>query len=147
MEKEDVAVESITQVMDYMGKVGSFEDCKKLAATITKNRLRDLFRKRSTVKHGSGRIESLEQQEGLDPENKNESSPDELVADADSARILKGALQQVSEHYRNVVQGVYLEGLTHKEIAERHGLKIGSIGVYLSRGLEALHKILPKDGW
>ncbi len=146
-EHEDVAIESITQVMDYVEKVDSFEDCKKLVVTISKNRLLDHFRQRSTEKHGAGRVESLEQKEGFDAVDPTQERPDVAVINGERALLLAEALKQIPEQYRKVVADFYLKGLTQQEIADKHGLKIGSIGVYLNRGLEALHKILPKDGW
>ena len=59
--------------------------------------------------------------------------------------MVRAALKQVPEQYRIVVEEFYFNGLTQQEIADRHGLKIGSIGVYLSRGKEALRKFLPED--
>jgi DNA-directed RNA polymerase specialized sigma24 family protein len=45
-----------------------------------------------------------------------------------------------------VVEESYLNGLTQQEIADKLGLKLGSIGVYLDRGLKALKQNLP-PGW
>ena len=64
----------------------------------------------------------------------------------ENALILAEALKGVPEQYRKVVEDFYLKGSTQQEIADRHGLKIGSIGVYLDRGLKALRENLP-EGW
>lgn len=73
---EDVAIESIAQAINYIGKAGSFEECEHLVGTIAKNRLLDRFRQRSTQKHGAGRVESLEQQEGFDARDDSQEPPD-----------------------------------------------------------------------
>ena len=143
---EDVAQESIAEVADYVKKqAGSFEECKKLVVTIAKNRLLDRFRQRATPKHGAGRVESLEQQEGFDAPDDSQEPPDVHLIKAERALMVMEALNQIPEKYRKVVEDVFFKGLTHKECAARHGLKLGSIGVYLDRGLKALAKVLPKD--
>ena len=126
---EDVAVEAITQVINYIEKVGSFEDCKKLVVTISKNRLLDRYRQRSTAKHGAGKIESLEQKDGFDAVDPAQQQPDVAVINGERALRLTAALKRVPEQYRVVVEEFYPKGLTQQEIADLHGLKIGSIGV------------------
>lgn len=143
---EDVAAEAITEVVEYIEKVDNFEDCKKLVVTISKNRLLDRFRSRATEKHGAGKVESLEQKEGFDAIDPSQQRPDALVLMGENALILAEALKGVPEQYRKVVEDFYLKGSTQQEIADRHGLKIGSIGVYLDRGLKALRENLP-EGW
>lgn len=142
---EDVAVEAITEVIKYVEKVPSFEECKKLVVTISKNRLLDRFRSIATVKHGAGKVESLDQKEGFDAADPNQERPDVAAMKGERALMLKEGLEQIPGQYRKVVEDFYLKGLKQQEIADKHGLKIGTIGVYLQRGLEALHEILPKD--
>ncbi len=143
---EDVAAESITEVVDYIEKVNSFEECKKLVVTISKNRLLDRFRHRSAQKRDGNLTESIEAKEGFDAVDPAQQQPDALVLLGENALILAEALKGVPEQYRKVVEDFYLKGSTQQEIADRHGLKIGSIGVYLDRGLKALRENLPK-GW
>ena len=142
---EDVAAESITEVIGYIEKVGSFEECKKLVVKISKNRLLDRFRHDSAVKRDGSLTDSLEDKEGFDPKDESQELPDVLVARAEQALLVVLALKQIPEQYRKVVEDFYLKGLKQQEIADKHGLAIGSIGNYLQRGLEALHEILKKD--
>lgn len=142
---EDVAIASITHVVEYVETVTSFEECKKLVVTISKNRLLDLLRLKGTTKAGGGKVESLEAKEGFDAADPSQEQPDVLVARAERALIVSLALKKIPEKYRNVVADFYLKGLTQQEIADKRGLKIGSIGVYMKRGLEQLRKILKKD--
>jgi RNA polymerase sigma-70 factor, ECF subfamily len=136
---EDVAAESITEVVEYIEKVGSFEECKKLVVTISKNRLLDRFRHASAGKRDGKLTDSIEETEGFDPKDESQERPDERNL------MLKEGLKQIPEQYRKVVEDFYLKGLKQQEIADKHGLAIGSIGNYLQRGLAALHDILPKD--
>ncbi|KAF0174505.1 MAG: RNA polymerase sigma-70 factor ECF subfamily [Limisphaerales bacterium] len=142
---EDVAIEAITQVVKYVKTASSFEECKKLVSTISKNRLLDIFRQRSTLKHGGGKLVEPEDTEVSNAPDQSQQQPDVAVIHGERAAMVREALRQISEQYRKVVEESYFNGLTQQEIADKHGLKIGSIGVYLQRGLEALHKILKKD--
>lgn len=143
---QDVAQESIAEVADYVKKqASSFEECKQLVGTIAKNRLLDRFRRRATQKHGAGRVESLEQQEGFDAWDDSQEPPDVHLIEAERALMVMEALNQIPEQYRKVVEDVFFNGLTQKECAERHGLKLGSIGVYQDRGREALKQILQRN--
>ena len=142
---EDVVIEAITEVIEYVERVSSFEECKRLVVTISKNRLNDRFRQRSTQKHGAGKVESLEANEGFDAVDPGQQQADAALSLGEQAAMVRAALKQVPEQYRIVVEEFYFNGLTQQEIADRHGLKIGSIGVYLSRGKEALRKFLPED--
>ena len=141
---EDVAVEAITEVIEYVEKVPSFEECRKLVVTISKNRLLDRFRHRGAQKRDGNLTESIEETEGFDPKDESLELPDVLVAKGELALILAGALKQIPEQYRKVVEDFYLKEMKQQEIADKHGLAIGSIGNYLRRGLEALHEVLKK---
>lgn len=142
---EDVAVEAITQVVKYVKTASSFEECKKLVSTISKNRLLDIFRQLATEKHGGGKLVEPEDDETVNAPDPNQQQPDVVAIHGERAAIVREALRQIPEQYRKVVEEFYFNGLTQQEIADKHGLAIGSIGVYLQRGLEALHKILKKD--
>ena len=142
---EDVAVEAINEVVDYIERVNSFEECKKLVVTISKNRLLDRFRHRSAQKRDGSLTDSLEEKEGFDPKDESQERPDVVAIKGERALMLKEGLKQIPEQYRKVVEDFYLKGLKQQEIADKYGLAIGSIGNYLQRGLEALHDILPKD--
>ena len=105
-EQQDVAMEAVVEVIDYVEKVNTFEECKRLVVTISKNRLNDRFRSKATVKHGSGQVESLEQQEGFEAVDATQPRPDALVLLGENAMILKRALLAVPEQYRRVVEEI-----------------------------------------
>ena len=142
---EDVAIEAITQVVKYVKGGKSFEECKKLVVTISKNRLHDRFRRDSADKRREDLGESLEAKEGFDAADPSQNRPDVAMINCERDAMVRGALRQISEQYRKVVEESYFNDLTHQKIADKHGLAIGSIGNYLQRGLDELHEILKKD--
>ena len=45
-----------------------------------------------------------------------------------------------------ILSDFFLDGLRYEQIAERRGVAIGSVGVYLKRGLEAMRRIWVREG-
>ena len=56
--------------------------------------------------------------------------------------LIDDALNSIPEKYRDVLTDYFYLDLKEREIAEKRGLKIGSVGVYKARGIEALRPIL-----
>lgn len=142
---EDIAIESITKLIEsYVDKATSLEELKKLVITIAKNQFKDLLERLKAKKRGSGAVESLQDQpEGTDFASSSQS-PDQDAQTAEISILVNEALNQIPEKYRDVVKDRYLLDMTQQEIAQKRGLKIGSIGVYINRGIEALEPILKK---
>ena len=140
---EDVAIEAITKLINKCVETAeSIEELKRLVVEIAKNHLRDLLSKQKTAKRGGGEVDSLEAQPEGTQFKSGASTPAEHAVAAERAFLVNEAVSQLPEKYREVVQDFYFRGLKQQEIADQRGLKIGSIGVYLSRGMEALEPIL-----
>ncbi len=144
-EQEDFAGEAITEVIEYIEKVDSFAECERLVGSIARNKLLDHFKKLASQKHGENKVDSLELHEGFDTSDPTQQQADVATMNGETALLLTEALNKVPPKYRAVVSDHYLHGLTHQEIADKHGLKVKSIGVYMDRGLKALRRVLPKD--
>lgn len=143
-EHEDVAIEAITQVVEFVEKVGSFEECKRLVVTISKNRLIDRFRRDSTDKRRYDLGESLEAKEGFDAADPSQKGPDVAVINGERAAMVREALKQIPEKSRKILEDSFFNDLTQQEIADRHGLNLKTIGATKDRGLQALAKVLKK---
>ena len=57
-----------------------------------------------------------------------------------------GRSRELKPPLGEVLSDFYLHGLRYEEIARKHGLAVGSVGVYLKRGLEAIRRIWGHDG-
>jgi DNA-directed RNA polymerase specialized sigma24 family protein len=44
-----------------------------------------------------------------------------------------------------ILSDFFLGGLSYEEIAKKRGVAVGSVGVYLKRGLEAMRRIWPRE--
>ena len=143
---QDVVIEIVEK---YVAKAESFEELKRLVIAIAKHKVVDLIRKQNAVKRGKKitiRIDDLNLEGDDEKEEKAFKStgptPEESTDHAERAYLIKIALEQIPVKYANILQDYYFHGLTHKEIAKKRGLKIGTIGVYITRGMEALAPVL-----
>lgn len=67
------------------------------------------------------------------------------IKDNELAQKLLKAIDQIAgPSARHAVKRYYMDGMTYKEIVEETGLKIGTLRIYVRRGLEALQKIVKK---
>jgi RNA polymerase sigma-70 factor (ECF subfamily) len=60
------------------------------------------------------------------------------------ANHILGALSQMDEVYRDVLEAFYLRELSYREIAEKFKIPVGTVMSRLSRGKEQLRTILFK---
>ena len=143
-EVEDVAIETLEELVDKVREVDRVEELKPLAASIAHNLSVSRLRERFAKKRGAGQTESLEafQSGGDDPiELSGGMSPLAALEQMELADLLAEIQSELKADLRAVLGDFFLHGLSYEEIAPRHGLAIGSVGVYLRRGLEAIRKL------
>ena len=142
-EVEDVAIEAIEQLVEKVREVKSVEELKPLAASIAHHRAVSLLRERFAKKRGAGATESLDAQaEGaVSPEPTSGDSPLAELEQTELARRLSKSLAELKTPMGEILSDFFLQDLRYEEIANRHGLAVGSVGVYLKRGLEAMRRI------
>ena len=143
-EVEDVAIESIEQLVEKVPGVKSVEELKPLAASIAHNRAVSLLRERFAKKRGEGKTGSLDAQlEGgvIQNEPLSSDSPLEDLEHAELAQRLGKSLAELKPPMGEILSDFFLHGLRYEEIAKKHGVAVGSVGVYLKRGLEAMRRI------
>lgn len=71
-------------------------------------------------------------------------SPGARLEQAETARLVRAALQRLPRHYRDVLFLVYLEGLKIEDAARTLGLPQGTIKTRLMRGRSELRRILER---
>ena len=62
------------------------------------------------------------------------------------AQGISRALAELKPPLGEILSDFYLHSLRYEEIARKHGLAVGSVGVYLQRGLEAIRRIWGHNG-
>ncbi|WP_373482410.1 RNA polymerase sigma factor SigZ [Acetobacterium sp.] len=110
------------------------EDEKKIHAwiyTITKNTIKDYYRKNS-------RMPELTE---LD-ENISEHNPLELTASREIAACLKGMIHNLPEKYKAVILLSEFEKLSQKEISKKLGISVSAVKSRVQRGRIMLKEML-----
>lgn len=138
---EDVAVASITEAAELVGRVSSFEELKALTGVISSRKAVDHVRRMRAERRGGGKVESIEGREDLAAERKD---PLAGVEAAELAKVLVDLMDRLPENHRKLLQAYYLEGMKQAELAERFGMPMGTVGVTLSRALKALRAELAR---
>jgi RNA polymerase sigma factor (sigma-70 family) len=140
---EDVAIESLEELVEAAQAVKRAEELKPLAASIAHNRAVSRLREHFAQKRGGGQTESLEarqEQEGA-PELAGGDSPLADVGRSELAALLTELQAELKPEQRALLADFFVHGLSYEQLAAKHGLAMGSVGVYLKRGLEALRRV------
>jgi RNA polymerase sigma factor (sigma-70 family) len=143
-EVEDVAIEALEELVEKVRAVKTVEELKPLAASIAHHRAVSLLRERFARKRGEGKTESLDApaNEGeTKPEPALHNSPLDSLAEKELAARLQESLSALKPPLGEVLSDFFLHGLRYEEIASKRGMAVGSVGVYLKRGLEAMRRI------
>jgi RNA polymerase sigma factor (sigma-70 family) len=141
---EDVAIEALEELVEKVREVAHVEELKPLAASIAHHRAVSRLRERFAKKRGAGQTESLEALQDEDrhpPESADGTSPVAALAQSELADLLAAVQSELKPDQRAVLGDFFIQGLSYEEIAKKRGLAMGSVGVYLKRGLEAIRKL------
>jgi RNA polymerase sigma factor (sigma-70 family) len=148
-EAEDVAIESLEELVPKVREVKTVEELRPLAASIAHHRAVSLLRQRFAKKRGEGRTEPLgigPDEEGSQHELASDDSPLTELEQRELAQRISRSLAELKPPLGEVLSDYYLRGLCYEEIARKHGLAVGSVGVYLKRGLETIRRIWRRNG-
>jgi RNA polymerase sigma factor (sigma-70 family) len=147
-EVEDVAIEALEELIEKVQSVRTAEELKPLAASIAHHRAVSLLRERFAKKRGEGKTESLETvtgENGVGHEAESGDSPLANLEQKELAVRLNASLAALKPPLGEILSDFHLHGLRYEEIAKKRGMAVGSVGVYLKRGLEAMRRIWSED--
>ena len=143
-EIEDVAIEALEELVGKVRDIRTVEELKPLAASIAHHKAVSLLRLRFAKKRGEGRTESLDAptDDGqAKPEPAAPDSPLDSLEEKELAGRLQQSLATLKPPLGDILSDFFLHGLRYEEIAKKHGMAVGSVGVYLKRGLDAMRRI------
>ncbi|MFA6552702.1 MAG: sigma-70 family RNA polymerase sigma factor [Candidatus Paceibacterota bacterium] len=103
--------------------------------TIARNTIIDQGRKK---KH------NIDSDDDVDSHKGDGDSPEESAAKNEDAKMLKLAIEELTESEQDVIIMKFFDGLSNKEIAEILGKEEGAVRQLQSRGLRDLRDILKK---
>lgn len=151
---EDVAIEALEEMVEKVVDLDSADELEPLTACIAHHRAVSLLRERFAQKRGAGRTLSLDRAQEENDNRSDPPSPDspfEHLDQTELAQLLTKLRENVKPDYREALKDFFLEGLSYEEIASKRGWAIGTVGVYLKRGMDAMrqnaeqHPTLLKD--
>ena len=145
-DKEDVAIDGIAALPDHLDRITTVDELKPLLAVIARNKAISILRQRLGTSHGGGKVDSLEEkaEEGMEVAAAS-LPPDRAVQALQMGLELGRLLGNVKDIYAKLLMDRYFLGFDYKELAQRHDLSTGSIGVYLQKGLEELREQIDKN--
>jgi RNA polymerase sigma factor (sigma-70 family) len=143
-ETEDVAIEALEELVDAARTVKLVSELRPLVASIAHNRAVSRLREHFAKKRGSGQTASLEalgEQNSAPPDSVDPtSSPLDKLKATELVMLLNELQRELKPEHRALVSDFFLHRLSYEELAAKHGLAVGSVGVYLKRGLDALRQ-------
>ena len=143
-EVEDVAIEALEELVEKVHVIKSSEELKPLAASIAHHRAVSLLRERFAKKRGEGKTESLDAPTDGNGHPHDLPSSDSPLADLEQRELahrLGQSLAELKPPLGEILSDFFLHELRYEEIARKRGVAVGSVGVYLKRGLEAMRRI------
>jgi RNA polymerase sigma factor (sigma-70 family) len=141
---EDVAIEALEELVEKVRGLKSVEELKPLAASIAHHRAVSRLRQHFAAKRGSGKTESLDavqRENGDAPKATAMDSPLASLEQKELAEALRRLLAELKPPQGEILADFFLHGLTYEDIAKKYRVAVGSVGVYLKRGLEAMRRI------
>jgi RNA polymerase sigma factor (sigma-70 family) len=148
---EDVAIKSITKLIRKLPEETEFRNylgLRNFVVHIARDESIDLIRKENAIKRKRTDEETWEDEAPLDhPFEYDDRPPDpptpyDYAVVSDRAKIVHDALEALKPQRKAILYDFFLRGLKHREIAERHGLAVGSVGDCLQKGLLEMKKCL-----
>jgi len=139
-----VAIETLEALVEKVQEVMSVEELRPLTAGIARHKAVSRLRAGFADKRGSGQTVPLEphQDEAGDcPEGETADSPLDSLEQKELAERLRKTLAELRPPLGEILGDFFLQELRYEEIAKKRRIAIGSVGVYLKRGLEAMRRI------
>ena len=142
-EAEDVAITSLEELPAKLARVKSIEDLPRLVKTIADRRAISRWRELTARKRGEGKVQSLDAAlNGGEPAPEPASpAPDLSALDLDElSRLLAALAEGLKSDHKAALDDFFLEGLSYEEISRKRCWPVGTIGVYIQRGLAAMRQ-------
>lgn len=140
---EDVAIEALEEIVEKVKQVQAVEELRPLVASIAHNRAVSHLREAFAKKRGAGKTESLEaaqEQNGREADPAGETLALGTLDQRELATLLGQLQESLKPEQASILSDFFIEGLKYEQIASKRGVAVGSVGVYLKRGLEVLRK-------
>jgi RNA polymerase sigma factor (sigma-70 family) len=146
-ECEDVAMETLSDILDSGANVASDDELKPLTAAIARNKASDRLRRHLAEKRGGNNVQSLEliiEANAGEPAGFEQADFLDRLNVQELRELLTDLSAEVKKEYRIVLRDHFFDQLSYQEIADKRQISLGSVGVYLQRGLGSLRSALAR---
>ena len=144
---EDVAMETLSDILEKGIQINSEAELKPLIAAIARNKATDRLRKYLAEKRGGNKVQSLEEMieanAGEPPGLPHAEFVDDLAVQ-ELRDLLTDLSAEVKKEYRVILRDHFFDQLSYNEIAAKRKISVGSVGVYLQRGLTNLRSVIAR---
>jgi RNA polymerase sigma factor (sigma-70 family) len=148
-EVEDVAIESLEELVEGVRSLSSAEELRPLLAGIAHNRAVSRLRQFYAAKRGAGKTESYEAKQEACGDLPEAIAPDDPVGALEHKELaerLGQLLAELKPPQGQMLADFFLRRLTYEDIAKKHAVAPGTVGVYLKRGLAAMRRVWGPGG-
>lgn len=132
---EDIAVQAIEALVPKVAEVKNIDELAPLVASIACCRSIDRLRKH--YRKPEQPIEPNTNGDDEPPEFEEAGGSEETIRVSELSQIVRSVLAGLKPKFRTLITDAFLHERSHKEIAEKHQMPIGSVGTTLKRALEA----------
>lgn len=125
--------------------IDTYEDRAKFSTwlyRIAMNLITSHYRHERAQKRGGNKAETSLNIEGMPEPGADQRTPDDQVAAEDVGTLVRAAIDELDDEYRDVVVMRDLQGLSYEEIAEMLDIAPGTVRSRLHRGREKLKEKL-----
>lgn len=145
---DEVAIESITRLVQRVPELdpppGKVAELKALLARITDNKASDFLKKKRAQKRPTEEPFTIDEETGQIIEPADTTDTFKKLSERDMVRLIHELAEQLKSIEMQVFKDFHTRGLKHREISEKQGIPIGSVGVHLKNALKKLRKMLRK---
>lgn len=141
-EAEDVAAESLQNLVSQVHQVETSEELLPLLVAITHNNAMDQLRRALAQKRSINQTFSLEL---LHDVKDDADSPLGRLVHAEFVALMARLLQTQTSRNACVLYDFFFNRLSYKELAKKYGMKTGTIGVVLKRSLKSIREIIQEN--
>lgn len=142
---EDVTQQIKLGIVHSVGRLQSQESLEAFVKKICFNRCVDMLRKQLREQGRfvpMGRAGEDGEWEEIDFAADGDFDPASALQREERAAFLRAAVSRLDEGGQECLRQFYVEGLSYKEMAERQGVSINTVGSRLSRCLDKLRGLL-----
>lgn len=143
--QEDVVQTIQLAIVQSIDRLQSEQSLLAFVRRICVNRCIDMLRKQIREQHRLcplGHWDEEGEWEDTDIEAGAEFDPVTVLQRSERATALRKALARMDESSQNLIREFYVQGLSYREIAQRHGIAVNTVGSRLSRCLDKLRALL-----